>query len=60
MKEKYEATDALLDELTDLKQAKDLLFDLYYSIVLEPEIMAKIDERLKRELEYYYEYDDSK
>ena len=59
MKEQYKATDALMDELKDLKEARELLFSLYYGIVLDNKIMAQIDERLKRKLEYYFEFDDS-
>jgi hypothetical protein len=60
MKENYPHTDALIGELTDLKKAKRLLWDLYYGmIVFDSEIMAKINDRLKQDLELYFIQEDS-
>lgn len=61
MKEKYKATDALMDELKDLKEARRLLYSLYYNIdyKYKDKVMNGLPKRLRQDLEYYFEFDDS-
>lgn len=59
MKENYIYTDGLLGELMCLKKARELLYTLYYNIALDNEIMNKVPDYIKRDLELYFGEDDS-